>query len=44
MDHFKIMSLNTARSKDNVMAEALRDPAVLAHDMILIQEPWKNLY
>ena len=39
-----IYQYNVNRSKDIVMAQFLRDPAVLAADIIAIQEPWINPY
>lgn len=42
MKEFTIFQYNVNRSKDGVMAQFLRDPKVLAADIIAIQEPWKN--
>ncbi|KAI9037662.1 uncharacterized protein KD926_000148 [Aspergillus affinis] len=39
-----ILQYNTNRSKDKVMAQFLRDPAVLEADLIFVQEPWENPY
>lgn len=37
-----IYQYNVNKSKDVVMAQFMRDPAVLEADIIAIQEPWKN--
>ncbi|KAI9035708.1 uncharacterized protein KD926_002959 [Aspergillus affinis] len=37
-----VLQYNVNRSKDRVMAQFLRDPAVLEADIIFIQEPWDN--
>ncbi|KAI9034750.1 uncharacterized protein KD926_006125, partial [Aspergillus affinis] len=39
-----ILQYNTNRSKDKVMVQFFRDPAVLEADLIFVQEPWENLY
>ncbi|KAL4873119.1 hypothetical protein BDV12DRAFT_97424 [Aspergillus spectabilis] len=40
----QILQYNTARSKDVVMADFLRKPAVAQAEIIAVQEPWKNAY
>lgn len=40
----QILQYNVNRSRDVVMAQFLRDPAVLQADIIAVQEPWKNPY
>ena len=44
MRELTILQYNVNRSKDIAMAQFLRDPAVLAADIIAIQEPWINPY
>ncbi|KAI9037099.1 putative RNA-directed DNA polymerase from transposon X-element, partial [Aspergillus affinis] len=39
-----VLQYNVNRSKDRVMAQFLRDPAVLEADLIFVQEPWENPY
>ena len=38
----KIYQYNVHRSKDVVMAQFLREDAVVSADIIAIQEPWEN--
>ncbi|KAJ5953702.1 hypothetical protein N7454_000598 [Penicillium verhagenii] len=42
MRELTIFQYNVNRSKDIVMAQFLRDPTVIAADIIAIQEPWIN--
>ena len=37
-----ILQYNVRKSKDKVMATLLRDPKTHEHDILAIQEPWRN--
>lgn len=41
-DSLRILQHNMMRSRDEVMATLLRDPKIQNHDILALQEPWRN--